>query len=60
MDKISGFSVSTDLTDLSTDHRPNPTGQEDFFQDSERETLNLSESKIIFSCPAGRGSGESS
>ena len=57
-DKISGSNQSADLTDLSTDHSPNPAVQENIIADPERGTLNLLESAITFSCPAGLGSGD--
>ena len=55
-DKISGSNQSADLTDLSTDHSPNPARQENIISDPERGTLTLLESEIKFSCPAGLGS----
>jgi hypothetical protein len=41
-----------DLTDQPTDLEPSPAGQVNFIADPERETINVPESTIKFSCPA--------
>jgi hypothetical protein len=43
------------LTDQQTDFEPSPAGQVNFIADPERGTMNVLESEIKFSCPAGLG-----